>query len=359
MIDLNDVEKIRKIDSMDSLWATENYDVQFTEALDYSKKFEINKTEIDFEELVILGTGGGSSVAGGLLRSYLLDELKLPVIINQGYDIPAFIDDRSLVFVVTHSGNTEETLSAYEQAKTRNAFIIGITAGGLLEKKCKRDKKPFIKVPKDIGHPRRDIGYIFVPMLIILNKLGLIDDKTDDIYETIRLFQKLKEKYKPDVPIEKNLAKKIAKDLYGFIPLIYGSLNFYDSVAWRIKNQFGENSKLMAFYNVIPNLHHDEAVGWEMPRELLKKFYLIMLRDDKLDSNKMRKRKDITVELLKERMGKVTEIYAEGNCRLSRMFSLVYLGDFITLYAPIYRSVDPTPVKIVNLFKKKMAEGCN
>lgn len=359
MIDLNDVEKIRKIDSMDSLLATENYDKQFAEALDYSKRFEIKNTKINFEELVILGTGGGSSVAAGLLRSYLFDELKLPVIINQGYDIPAFVGDKSLVFVVTHSGNTEETLSAYEQAKNQNAFIIGITAGGLLEEKCKKDKIPYVKVPKDIGHPRRDIGYIFVPMLIILNRLGLIEDKTDDICDTIKLFRNLKEKYKPEIPIQKNLAKKIAKDLHDFIPLVYGSLNFYDSVAWRIKNQFGENSKLMAFYNVIPNLHHDEAVGWEMSGELLKKFYLIMLRDDRLDSDKMKKRKDITVELLKERMGKVTEIYAEGNSRLSRMFSLVYLGDFITLYTPIYRGIDPTPVNIINLFKKKMAEGSN
>lgn len=356
MIDLNDVEKIRKIDSMDSLLATENYDKQFAEALDYSKKFEIKKAEIDFDELVILGTGGGSSVAGGLLRSYLFDELKMPVIVNQGYNIPAFIDENSLVFVVTHSGNTEETLNAYEQAKKQNAFIVCITAGGILEERCKEDEIPFVKVPEDIGHPRRDIGYIFVPMLMLLSKLGIIEDKTSEIKEVINLLKELAERYKPEVSTEENLAKKIAKDLHGFIPLVYGSLDFYDSVAWRIKNQFGENSKLMAFYNVIPNLHHDEAVGWEMPEELLKKFYLIMLRDDKLDSDKIKKRKDITVELLKERMGKVTEVYAEGDCRLSRMFSLVYLGDFITLYTPIYRGVDPTPVNIINLFKQKMAK---
>jgi len=356
MIDLNDIKKIRSLDSKEALRATENYDLQFKEALEYSVDFELKESKQRFDELVVLGTGGGSSIAGGLLRSYLFDEIKMPIIINQGYNVPEFIDENSLVLVVTHSGNTEETLSAYKQAKGKKAFMICISSGGKLEELARNDNLPFIKVPADIGHPRRDIGYIFVPMLVVLTKLGLIEDKTEEIKDVIELLTELKGKYGLEVPVENNIAKQIAMDLHGYIPLVYGSLDFYDSVAWRIKNQFGENSKLMAFYNVIPNLHHDEAVGWEMPEELLKKFHLLMLRDDKLDSDKIKKRKDITVELLKSRMGKVTELYAQGKGRLSRMFSLVYLGDFITLYTPIYRGVDPTPVNIINLFKKKMSE---
>jgi glucose/mannose-6-phosphate isomerase len=356
LIDLNDIKKIREIDSLGSLITTENYDVQFREGFELGKSFEIKNPGREFHELVLLGTGGGSSVAGGLLRSYLFDELKIPVIINQGYDVPAFVDGDSLVFVVSHSGNTEETLSAYEQAKKRGAYMVAITSGGRLEEICRRDGVPTLIVPYDIGHPRRDLGYILVPMLLILTKLGMISDKTGDVEDLIELFSVLKERYRAETPVEKNLAKQVAISLYGYIPLIYGSLDFYDSVAWRIKNQFGENSKLMAFYNVIPSLHHDEAVGWDMPKELLKKFHLLLLRDDKLDSGKIKKRKNISVDILKDRVGKITELYAEGNTRLSRMFSLVYLGDFITLYTAIYRGVDPTPVDVINLFKKKMAE---
>lgn len=355
MIDLNDVTKIRQMDSMDSLITTEKYDIQFEEGLKIAESFKIKNKAHNFHELVILGTGGGSSVAAGLLRSYLFDELRIPVIINQGYDVPNFLDGDSLVFVISHSGNTEETLSAFDQAKSRGARVIAITAGGRLQEKCTESQIPCPIVPRDIGHPRRDLGYIFIPLLVILSKLELISDKTVEIKDLIRMFSQLKKEYSADVPVESNLAKQIAIELHGYIPLIYGSLDYYDSVAWRIKNQFGENSKLMAFYNNIPSLHHDEAVGWEMPENLISKFYLILLRDDELDTPRIKKRKDITAEMLTSRMGKVREVYAQGQSRLCRMFSLVYLGDFITLYAPIYRGVDPTPVNIVNLFKKKMS----
>lgn len=357
MVDLDNVEKVREIDSMNSLSATENYDLQFEEAINIAQNFEIDKPNRIFQEIVVLGTGGGSSVAAGLLRSYLFDELNIPVIINQGYNIPACVDKDSLVLAISHSGNTEETLSAYEQAVKAGAHIVAVTAGGKLKEMCQKDNVPCLIIPYDIGHPRRDIGYIFVPMVVILSKLGLIEDKTEDLKSLVDLFGDLKNRYGADIPTKQNEAKQIAAELHGHIPLVYGSLDYYDSVAWRIKNQFGENSKLMAFYNVIPNLHHDEAVGWDMPAELISKFYLILLRDDELDSPKIKKRKDITAEMLSSRMGKVRQVYAEGPNRLCRMFSLVYLGDFITLYAPIYRGVDPTPVNIINLFKQKMAES--
>jgi bifunctional phosphoglucose/phosphomannose isomerase (EC 5.3.1.8 len=355
-VDLNDANKIREIDTMGSIKFTEEYDKQFKEAIDLAEAFDVKKLNGKIDEVVILGTGGGSSVAGGFLRSYLFDELRAPVIVNQGYNIPSFVDENSLVLVVSHSGNTEETLSAYGQAVSTGAHIIAITAGGQLKERCERDNVPCLLVPYDIGHPRRDIGYIFVPMVIILNKLGLIEDKTEDLKSLIDLFGELKKEYGAEVPIEKNLAKQIAMEIYGHIPLIYGSLDFYDSVAWRWKNQFGENSKLMGFYNVIPNLHHDEAVGWDMPESEIKKLYLIMLRDDELDSKKIKKRKDITASILRDRMGGIREVYARGNNRLARMFSLIYLGDFVTLYTPVYRGIDPTPVDVINLFKRKMAE---
>lgn len=356
MVDLNDVKKIRELDSMGSLITTENYDKQFAEGMELVKDFAVPKLPDKVDELVLLGTGGGSSISGGMIRSLLFDELKLPVIINQGYNIPAFVDEHSLIFVVSHSGNTEETLNALSQAMETGATIIAITAGGKLKEIAMQNNIPLLIVPADIGHPRRDLGYIFIPMLVMLTKMGLISDKTADIEETIALFTELNKQYNPEVPVEDNLAKQIAQELYGYIPLIYGSLDNLDAVAWRWKNQFGENSKLMAFWNVIPNLHHDEAVGWDMPQELIKMFYLIMLRDDVLDSEKIKKRKDITVQILSERMGKVRQVYATGKSRLARLFSLVYLGDFVTLYTPIYRGIDPTPVEVINLFKRKMAE---
>lgn len=355
-VNLDDVSRIREIDSSDSIIATENYDSQFRDALEIGEAFQLDKAKRNIHEIVILGTGGGSALVGGLLRSYLYGQLNQPVIICQGYNIPAFIDEHSLVFVISHSGNTEEILSMYNQARDRGAYLISITSGGALLAQSKQDNVRCLLVPPDIGHPRRDLGYLFVPALVMLYKLGLIGDKTAELAEVIRLFTVLKEKYKPEVPFKDNLAKQIAFKLEGRIPLIYGSFDFYDAVAWRWKNQFGENSKLMSFYNVIPNLHHDEIAGWDAPPEMLQHFHLIILRDNEVDQEKIKKRKDTTVDILKRRHVGITEVQAEGTCELARMFSLIYLGDFVTLYTPICRGVDPTPVDVINLFKKEMAE---
>ena len=356
VIDLNNADEIRRIDTLGSIATTEKYDIQFLEGLEFANSMNLTKTGKAFHELLIIATGGGSSISAALLRSYLIDEIGVPVILSQSYDVPGFVDEHTLVFVTSHSGNTEEVLSAYRQALKRGASMYAITSGGTLEQLCRKDGVPCLIVPQDIGHPRRDLGYIFVPMLVFLSKLGMIGDKADEIEELISTFSALKERYGPEVAIGDNIAKQAAINLYGHIPIIYGSLDFYDSVAWRIKNQFGENGKLMAFYNVIPNVHHDEAVGWDMPQDLMRKLYLLILRDDQLDSDKMKKRKDITREILKDRMGGVMELKAEGRGRLCRMFSLVYLGDFVTLYTPVYRGVDPTPVDIIDLFKGKMSE---
>ena len=355
-VNLDDVIRIREIDSSGSILATENYDSQFRDALDLGEAFDVGKSKKNIHEIVILGTGGGSALVGGLLRSYLYGQLNQPVIICQGYNIPAFIDEDSLVFVISHSGNTEEILSMYNQARDRGANLISITSGGELLARSKQDNVRCLIVPIDIGHPRRDLGYLFVPALVMLHKLGLVGDKTTELEEVIRLFTVLKEKYKPEVPFKDNIAKQIAYKLEGRIPLIYGSLDFYDAVAWRWKNQFGENSKLMSFYNVIPNLHHDEVAGWDAPPEILQQFHFIMLRDSEVDQENIKKRKDITVDILKRRHVGITEVEAEGTCHLARMFSLIYLGDFVTLYTPICRGVDPTPVDVINLFKKEMSK---
>lgn len=344
------------MDSLASIVATENYDLQFREAVEIGGAFEPGRPGSTIHEIVILGTGGGSAVTGGLLRSFLFNQLSQPIVICQGYNIPAYIDEHSLVLVMSHSGNTEEILCMYDQAKAKGAHLISITSGGTLLARSRQDGVESLVVPCDIGHPRRDLGYLFVTAVILLHKLGLIDDKTSELEGVADLFALLREKYRPEIPSERNLAKQIAFRLAWRIPVIYGSSDYYDSVAWRWKNQFGENSKQMSFYNVIPNIHHDEAVGWEAPDEIMRNFHFIILRDNELDRVEVKKRKDVTAKMLKQKQAGITEVDAEGVGVLARMFSLIYLGDFVSLYASICRGIDPTPVGIINLFKKEMAE---
>lgn len=355
MTDLDNAEAIRALDSLDSLAATENYQRQFARGLELAGKWQLPAAlQRNYHEIVVLGTGGGSSIAGGLLASLFFHQLKQPVIINQGYNLPAFADEDSLVLAISHSGNTEEIMSALGQACRKGCKLLALTAGGALGEICAYEKVPCLLVPRDIGHPRRDLGYILVPLLGALHQLGLVPDLTPDIRETINRMENWGREYGVDSPVEKNAAKQLALRLKGRIPLVYGSGDHLQAVAWRWKNQFGENSKLMAFYNLIPHVHHDEAVGWDMEPELLQKFFLIMLRDERLDTAKMSKRKQITVEMLQKRMGGVEEVWAQGESLFARLFSLIHLGDFVSLYAAIARDIDPTPVAVINLFKEKI-----
>lgn len=354
---LNDPRALRQLDSLGSLAATEDYPSQFALGLELAQSFSLPPSlKGEYHEILVLGTGGGSSIAGALLTSLFFDQLRQPVIINQGYNIPAYADGNTLVIALSHSGNTEEILSALGQARRQGCPALAITAGGALGDICRAEDIPHLIVPRDIGHPRRNLGYIVPPLVLALAQLDLVPDITAHIHEAIALMAELKRQYGVDTSLEQNPAKQLAAKLQGHIPLVYGSSDHLQAPAWRWKNQFGENGKLMAFYNLIPHLHHDEAVGWDMEPELLRHFFLIMLRDDKLDLPKVGKRKEITAQMLRERMGGVEEVWAQGQSRFARLFSLIYLGDFVSLYVAAVRGIDPTPVEIINLFKEKMGQ---
>jgi glucose/mannose-6-phosphate isomerase len=353
-VSLNDVETLLKLDTIDALGDTYNYDKQFAEGYELAKSFDIQPLNRKVDEILMCGTGGGSMASINLLKSYLFDEIKVPIVLNQGYTIPAFVDKDTLVFIMTHSGNTEEIVSCYKQAIDAGAQIIVLTAGGTVKQMALEHGHPMLNVPGGMM-PRIVPGYIFLPILVILHKLGLVSDPDAAIKETISLFSQLKDQYGVNVPIENNLAKQIAIEMDGLIPVVYGTLPLTDSVAWRFKNQLGENSKLMAFWNAIPALHHDEAVGWDADSAMLKQFHFTLIRDAE-DSEKNAKRVTITAEILRDRVGAVREVTTIGNSRMARLFSAIYLLDFVTLYLPLLRGVDPTPVDVLNIFKAKMGQ---
>jgi len=356
MVDLNNVEQVRKIDTLNALAATQGYDQQFLDAYKDCMNLKLPILDREIKNLVVIGTGGWSNVAASIVRSMFFHELTLPILSVPGYNLPAVVNKNSLIIVLSRFGNVEEVLSATQQSIDRGAYILAVMSGGPLVDMCKENDIPYMIIPMDDRMPRTLIAYSVLPIIIFTSRLGLMADKTKNINETIQLFRKLRERYGVEVPLKQNLAKQIASRVKGRIPLVYGSLDHYDSVADRWKRQFGENSKMMAFYNIIPNLHHDEAVGWDMERDLLSQFCLIMLRDDILDSPKIKKRKDISIDILNDRVGEIIEVYAEGISVMARMFSLIYLGDFVSLYLAVIRGIDPTPIKVIDLFKLKMAE---
>lgn len=354
---LDDREAMGALDEGGMLRILWTYPEQFEEgrklAADFELGFAAPSLLREIDEVLLLGTGGGSAASGNLIAAYLFGELRLPFLVHQGYNIPRYVDEHTLCFVVTHSGNTEETLSAYQQAVDRRAQVIAITSGGTLREWCRREGVPALEVPGGLM-PRVALGYLMVPVLTLLDRLGLVAPKGRQVQEAVEVMAAMRSAIGPDAPTVVNEAKQVAARLVGQIPVVYGRSEFSEAVAMRMKRQLAENAKLLSMANAVPALHHDEIVGWDSPLEVTRALGLILLRDAD-ESEKVRRRMEITRRLLEPRAGSVSEVWGRGQGRLARLTSLVYLCDYVTVYLALALGRDPTPVQIIDLFKREMS----
>lgn len=302
--------------------------------------------------IVVLGMGG-SAIGGDLVRSLLEHELPVPFIVSRDYSIPRFVGPDSLVIASSYSGNTEETLSAYSEARARGARCMAITTGGKLAELAKRDNIPLITIPGGLP-PRAAIGYSFVPTLVILERLGLVASKEVGFTEMVRVLKDLRAQIGPQVPAEKNLAKQLAERFYGKIPLIYGSQPWKSVVAFRWKTQINENAKSVAFASAFPELNHNETVGWEAPERLLSEIEVVLLRDRE-DSPRLVRRFEVTSQIMRDHVGSITEVWSVGASALARLFSLLYIGDYASYYLAIMNDIDPKPVRVIDYLKSQLA----
>jgi len=333
----------------------ESFPEQCRHASEIAGAFSLPKDfRTSYTSVVVTGLGG-SAIGADLVRSYTAYEAKIPLVVNRNYSLAGYVDRDTLVIASSYSGNTEETLSSYKDAQARNATIIAITSGGEVEAMARRDGFPCLVIPK--GYPPRcALGYSFFPLLIILSKLGIIKDKTDEIEETIRLLEEMKARnVGPGVAEEKNIAKRLAKALYQKLPVLYGGQDYIDSVVTRWRGQLNENAKTLASSHILPEMNHNEIVGWENPRKLFKDLVVVILRDA-MDHPRTAKRMDITKTIIRKEKVPVIEVRSMGKGTLARIFSLVYIGDFTSFYLAILNKRDPTPVERVTYLKNELAK---
>ena len=356
MTDLDDLKGLEKYDRTKMLDLITAFPEQIRDAKCIGSGYEAQpELKRSYKNMVIAGVGG-SAIGADLVRSYVLKESKNPIIVNRNYTRPGCVGDESLVVASSYSGNTEETLSAYDDAKAKSAKIIAITSGGELEKKARSDGFGVMIVPKGMP-PRAALGYSFFPLLILLSKLGLlIGQKDKEIDETIQNLRELNDKkIGQAVPSGKNIAKRIAAELYGKFPIIYGGQDNIDSIVTRWRGQLAENAKTLSSSQLFPEMNHNEIVGWENPKSMLKSLAVVMLRD-KDDHPRNSKRMDITKTIIEKEGVKVIEVSSIGGGLLSRIFSLIYMGDFVSFYLAMLNKRDPTPVERVTYLKNKLIE---
>lgn len=354
MINLDDEKVLEKVDRENMLKLLLDFPAQCREAQTLGPSLSIpERYSRSYSSIVFLGLGG-SAIGADIIKDYLLDRCRLPVYVNRDYEIPAFVGTDTLIFACSYSGNTEETLNAYGKAREKDAPTVVITSGGKLKELAEKNKDILISIPAGLP-PRCALGYSFIPSLISLSKLHIISGAGSQIDEACGLLSEMGiSSLWPGAGSDKNIAKKIAKKIFSRFPVIYASSRLA-AVVTRWKGQLAENSKTLSSGHVYPEMNHNEIVGWDYPKEVLKKFTIIQLRDGN-DHARVKRRMDITSEILKKEGFDIIDIESRGKGFLSRMLSLVYTGDFVSYYLAVLNGVDPTPVDRVTYLKKKLAK---
>ena len=350
---LDDLKLTEKYDRSGMLGVIESFPKQCLEAKSIGLAFNLPESyRIPYRSIICTGLGG-SAIASDILRSYLWHETRAPIFVNRNYLLPAFADEETLVIVSSYSGSTEETLSAYRDARRKKARIVVVTTGGDLKRLAEKHAVPVIAIPKGI-QPRCATGYMFFPALILLSKLGLVKDASREIDETIKILDGIRRDTAGfEVRARDNIAKKAALALYDKFPVIYASQDYMDCVVTRWRGELAENAKTLSSGHLFPEMNHNEIVGWENPKKILKNFVAVLLRDF-LDHPRISRRMDVTKRLIKKEGFCVAEVFSKGRSRMARIFSLIYIGDFVSFYLAILNRVDPTPVERIAYLKKEL-----
>jgi glucose/mannose-6-phosphate isomerase len=254
--------------------------------------------------------------------------------------------------VSSYSGGTEETISAYEQARKSGAQVLVISSGGKIGETASKLHHNWIKIPGGLP-PRAALGYSFFTMLTAFQNVGLIESKPAEIKETLSLLKQLSDEYSD---YEKNpLPLLLAEQLVDKLPIVYSSTERFDAVNLRWRGQMEENAKTIAYGNVFPEMNHNEIVGYSTLKDVLSRFLVIYLLDEG-DHPRVAARFNFVKEIIRPYCSEIVEIRTGGSSLLARMFSLVHLGDWTSFYLAVKKNVDPTPVSNIDALKKKLSE---
>lgn len=347
------LDEIRAVDRAHMAEHLRRFPEQMREAVSIGEQARLPRATASVREIVLTGLGG-SAISGDLLRGYLAGELSVPFIVNRHYTLPAFVGPRTLVIVSSYSGNTEETIAAHREALRRRARVVCISSGGVTSQIARRRRSTLITIPGGLP-PRAALGYSFIPLLIALARTGFVRDRSREIGETISMIKEAGERYaRPDPEV--NPALRTAQALAGRIGLFYASCELLEGVATRWRGQVEENGKALAFSHLLPEMNHNEIVGWQVGRDHMAGFQVVFLRD-RADHARVQRRIDITRDLIRRRTERVTEVWTEGRSRLARLFSLIHLGDWMSLYLAVLHGVDPTPVDAIAHLKNELGRS--
>ncbi len=353
MINLDNWKLFQKIDPDDMLGRIAELPQQCRDAWRNVQGFELPPEYRQANKIVILGMGG-SAIGGDLLRVLAEPECALPIVTNRDYTVPAFVNAQTLVIASSYSGNTEETLSAFAQARERGAKLLAVTTDGELARRARELGAPLLTFSYK-SQPRAALGYSLVSLIGVVQKLGFIGDRAADLEEAVAVMEALQEEIGAAIPTAENPAKQLAERLRGCLPVVYGA-GYLSEVAHRWKTQFNENAKAWSFFEQMPELNHNAVVGYQFPQELADKVAVVMLTSS-LDHPRHRVRFRVTREILDRRGVACEMVSARGQSPLAQMLSAIHFGDYVSYYLALLYEVDPSPVEIIGYLKERLAQS--
>ncbi len=306
----------------------------------------------DVEHVVVLGMGG-SGVSGDILAAVAGPQLPVPVMVVKSYECPAFVGDGTLVFAVSASGSTEETIQAASDAAVAGARMVVVTGGGELAHLATSWGAPIVAVPTDIPQPRAAIGAMALPPLVVLEEIGLFPGGRYWIDAAITQVKRRRDELAAGG--DSSAAADVARRIGATIPLIQGGGALGAAAAMRWKTQVNENAKAPAFWSAQPELCHNEICGWGQHGDVTRQLVTtVSLRHD-AEHPQVGRRFQLVNEILDEVVHDVVEVCAEGDGDLAQLFDLVLFGDYVSLWMAVHAGVDPGPVPILVDLKRQLA----
>lgn len=351
-MDLDKANNFSKIDKDNMLGNIQDFPFQCEKAFEDMQKFALPTHFIKVKNVVILGMGG-SAIGGDLAKSLAQSSCKIPIEIVRDYQLPRFVGSDSLVIGSSYSGETEETLAAFKQAGEKGAKLAVLSTGGKLASLGTKYKAPHYKIEYG-SQPRAALGFSFIPIVCILQKIGILPIEKDEIKEAILLLKGYERKLRPEVPLHNNPAKQIAQRIYNNIVVIYGSSTL-TNVARRWKTQMNENAKTAAFFETLPELCHNSVVGFDFPKKLKDQIFVVILQS-KFDHPRNKLRQSILFSILQRKQISYESVYIQqATSVFSEMLLNISLGDYTSYYLAMLNNVDPTPIEIIKFLKERLA----
>ncbi len=340
----------RDLDKENMFGAIWNFPENMKEALNVGNRIVLKQEYCEIQNIVIVGMGG-SAIGGDVVSVLEKSNIKIPLTICRGYSVPQWVKNKTLVIFSSYSGNTEETLSALDDAIKKRAVVCGLTTGGMLAERLKKLEMDVIIVPSGL-QPRAALAYSFIPMIKLLEKIGLIETNIDtwlqQSIESISSKRLLYSKNNDDNPLI-----ELSKNIYKKIPIIYSDTSTMKVAGVRLKGQICENSKMLSFFNELPEQNHNEIVGWENNPKLFNHLFVVWLVDES-DNPRVKLRTKITQTILEEKGVDQITMRVQGNSFQERFLNMIHYGDWLSFWCAILHQTNPSPVKNIDRLKKTL-----